>query len=120
MASRKGPELRAHQRTKKRIGVNIVYYNGRKTLPKLDEEVGLNIALGGMLIECSKRLIKNASLKLMIMLAFDSQYEILRIPAKVMWNRKSFRKTYFIGCKFLRLAPKDRKILVRFLKNSSV
>ncbi|MBL7068576.1 MAG: PilZ domain-containing protein [Candidatus Omnitrophica bacterium] len=109
---------RAEKRIKKRIGVNIVCYNKKVTKPKLDEEVGLNIALGGVLVECSKRLARGSLLTLKLMLTYDSKYKIILTPARVVWNKKSSRNTYYIGCKFTRLKAKDKETLTQHLKKT--
>jgi len=107
---------RAEKRFKKRIGVNIVCYKRKVTKPKLDEEVGLNIALGGVLIECSKKLDKGSLLTLKLMLTYDSKYKIIQTPARVVWSKKSSRNTYYLGCKFTRLKANDKKALAQYLK----
>ena len=118
MAGRKGHKMRKDERTHVRIGVNIIGYNGRKTLPKLDEEVGLNISIGGMLIECSKKLVTGTSLKLKVMLTFNSSYKIILVPAKIMWVNKTSQGTYYLGCKFTRLKTQDKTILKRYIKEN--
>lgn len=110
-------DKRRYVRIPGRIGVNIVKYNRKKTGPKLDEEIGLNISIGGILIECSKKLSVKSILKLKIMFPFESKYTIISGAALVMWNKKSFRKTYYIGCKFDRLKEKDKFVLIQYIKN---
>ena len=109
-----GPERRRHRRINKIVGVNIIQYDTKKTLPKLDAEVGQNVSEGGILLECSKRLTRGTYLKLKIMLFFDSKYKIIQTSARIVWNKRSFRKTYYLGCKFTRLSPKARLTLRRF------
>lgn len=116
MAAYRGTERRNHIRSNKKFGVNIIAYKGKSTLPKLDAEIGINIAVGGVLIECAKRLTKGSSLKLKIMLTFGSKYKIIRTTAKVSWNKKSFRNTYYHGCRFARLSPADKRTLIKFIK----
>lgn len=126
MARYKGIERRRHKRLNKLMAVNIIALNDKKTLPKFDAEIGLNIAEGGMLLECSKRLTGRSRLKLKILLTLDSsrktgsryagKYKVIRAPAIIVWNKKSFRNTYYLGCKFTRLKHKDRLILRRFHK----
>lgn len=118
MAKLSGAEKRRHVRIGRKIGVNIINCNGKKTIPKLDEEVGLNVSIGGVLIECSKRLARGTKIKLILMLTFDAKYKIIEVPAKVSWNKQSYRKTYYLGCKFQRLKPKDRNALVRYVKQT--
>lgn len=110
-----GSEKRRHKRMYKLMAVNIMGFDNKKTLPKLDAEVGQNISEGGILLECSKRLPKGTSLKLKIMLLFDSKYKIIQTFVRIIWNKKSFRKTYYLGCKFTRLKHKDRLLLRRFV-----
>ena len=100
----------------KYIGVNIISYRNRMTKPKLDEEVGLDIGPDEILIECSKKLILNSLLTLKILLAFASRYEVIQTPAKILWVKRSLRKTYYINCGFTNLMPKDKKILSQYLK----
>jgi len=114
MAKFKGPEYRKFKRITKRVALNIIACNGKKTLPKLNEEVGLNIALGGVLIECSKRLPKKTTLRLKIMPTFGPKLKIMKVPARVVWNARTPRGTYYLGCKFTRLNHRDKIILRRF------
>ena len=114
MANFKGAEYRKHMRITKRVALNIIAVNDKETLPKLDAEVGLNIAEGGILIECSKNLSKGARLKLKIMTTFGPTSKIITVPAKVAWKSRSRHDTYYFGCKFTRLNPKDRAVLKKF------
>jgi len=108
MAQYKGVERRKYRRLNRPLAVNIIAVNNKKTLPKLDAEIGLNIAEGGMLLECSKRLPKKTRLKLKIILILDSKYKIIQTTAVVLWNKKTFKNTYYLVCKFTRLRHKDR------------
>ncbi|NQT07322.1 MAG: PilZ domain-containing protein [Candidatus Omnitrophica bacterium] len=114
MPVHRGPNRRKYRRLIEAIGVNIISLNKKSTLPKLDEEVGLNIGEGGALLECSKNIKKGALLVLKIMLDLDFKYVVVEAPAKVVWTKKTSRKTYYLGCKFTRLKPKDRIALKRF------
>jgi len=96
------------------VAAEIIACNDKKTLPKLDDEIGLNISDGGLLMECSKKLAMGTRLRLKIMLIFASSYKILEIPAKIVWCRKSFCKTYYLGCKFTRLTPETKRAIKKF------
>jgi len=117
MAKHATSEKRKYPRIHSKVGLNIIACNGKKTTPKLDEEIGLNISVGGVLIECSKRLAKKTRLKLKIMLTSDSKFMIMQIPARIAWNKKTFRNTYYLGCKFTRLKPRDEKIIIKYIKD---
>jgi len=117
MAVYAGPERRKHRRIYRIIGTNIIRHNDKEYNPKLDEEVGLNISLGGMLIECEKQLAKEDRLKLKVMLTFDSVYKIIQPTARIVWTRKTERGTYFLGCQFTRLSPPDRLNLRRYVSS---
>lgn len=107
-------ERRRHKRKSELVGVNIIGLNNKSIHPKLDEEVGLNVSEGGILLECLKRLPKQTHLKLKIMLILDSKYKIIQPPAKIIWNKKSFCNTYYLGCKFTKLRHNDRLLLRKF------
>ncbi len=97
------------------LGVNIIRCNNRKIKPKLDEEVGIHIAEKGILLECSKRLAVGTNLRLKIMLTFGYEFEVIKAPAKVIWLRKSFRNTYYLGCKFTKLKPAMKNAIKKFI-----
>ena len=118
MANLSVRERRKFVRIYRRIGVNIVGYNNKKTEPKLDEEVGHDISLGGILLECSKRIPVGSALRLKIMLTFDDSFRMIRSGARVVWNKRSFRDTYYLGCKFSRIDQKERAALIRFIKDN--
>lgn len=111
MVMYKGPERRRCARTTKISAINIIQCNDKPTLPKLDEEVCLNIAQGGMLVECSKRLLKGTRIKIKIMLALESGFKIIYASAKIVWTKRSFHGTYYLGCKFVRLKSQDKAAL---------
>jgi len=96
------------------VAVEIISCNGKKTLPKLDDEIGLNISDGGLLMECSKKLDKGTRLRLKIMLIYTSSYKIIELPAKIVWCKRSFCKTYYLGCKFTRITPVIKKAIKKF------
>lgn len=114
MTGYKGPERRRHRRKTELIGVNIKGINHKKIQPKLNQEIGLNISEGGVLLECSKRLAKGSHLKLKVMLILDSKHKIIKAPSIVVWNKKSRQNTYYLGCKFTRLEHNDRTLLRKF------
>lgn len=114
MAAYSGREKRKHRRIYKIIGTNIIRHNAKEYDPKLDEEVGLNISAGGILIECEKKLERQDKLKIKVMLTFDTVYKIIELNTEVVWIKKSFRNTYFIGCKLTKLSLKDRSILKKY------
>ncbi len=114
MANYAGKERRRHRRIYRIIGTNIVRHNTKVYSPKLDEEIGLNISQGGVLLECEKRLAKNDRLKVKVILAFDSAYKTIQPCAKIVWAKRSFRNTYFLGCRFTNISQKDRSTLRKY------
>lgn len=118
MAKFRGSEKRGFKRLDRMIGVNIISCDNKNTEPKLDEEVGLNVSEGGILLECTKRIPKGTSVSLKIMLALDTGYRIVHTAARIAWNKKSFRHTYYHGCKFSRLKHDDKLLLIRYIKAS--
>lgn len=110
----KTAERRKYKRIiNKTVGVNIIQHGSKKTLPKFNEEVGLNLSENGILIECSKGLAAGTNLRLIIMFLIDSKYNIIQTPAKIAWTKKTRRKTYLFGCRFMRLSQKQKSILKR-------
>jgi len=114
MVNYAGKERRKYRRIHRIVGTNIVRHNTREYLPKLDHEVGLNVSEGGVLLECEKRLAKNDRLKVKVMLAFDSVCKIVQPCAKIVWAKRSFRNTYFLGCRFTKISRKDRSTLRKY------
>ena len=109
-----GPDRRRYKRIYKIFGVSIIEVGNKKTLPKFAEEMGLNLSEGGLLIECSENLVRGTHLRLRLMLNIDAKYVVIETAAKARWSKKSYRNTYFIGCKFTHLAAKDHKLIRKF------
>jgi len=109
-----GIERRKHKRINKQIPLNITGFNNKKTLPKFDEEIALNISETGILIECSKPLPIATSLNLKIMLNLDSGYKTIETTSAIMWTKESHRKTYYFGCRFMELSEEDKTSLKDF------
>jgi len=111
----KGRERRRYKRRGATIALNIIRCGRKKTLPKLDEEVGRNISESGILLECSKRISKGKSITLKIMLSHNHKFRIIQTAAKVKWCKESFRDTYYSGCQFMRMKPADRRAIKKFV-----
>jgi len=109
-------ERRKYRRIQKSFGVNIVAVGKKATLPKLDHEVGLNISLGGMLIQCEHMLKKGTPLSIKLMLVKDGVYKSINAKGRVIWQQQSFEKknTYFLGIKFDRIQPLEQEKIVWF------
>ncbi len=114
MAGYTGKERRKYRRIYRVIGTNIVRRNSGRYSPKLDAEIGVNVSRSGILLECEKRLAKDDRLEVKVLLPFDSVYKAVRSRAKVVWTKTTPRSTYFIGCKFTKLSPKDRQIIRKY------
>ncbi|MFC1590828.1 PilZ domain-containing protein [Candidatus Omnitrophota bacterium] len=111
-------EKRRYRRLNRPFGVNIVSVKKRRTLPKLDHEVGLNISLEGILIKCERILRKNTAVGLKMMLVKDGAYRTLETKGTVAWNKASPGKkaTYLIGIHFRKLPLKYKRVISWFFR----
>ena len=111
-------ERRKYRRLHKPFGVNIVSVGKKKTLPKLNHEVGLNISLGGILVKCAKLIKKNTVIGLKLMLVKDGVYRTLEARGRIAWHKLSFERptTYFMGIEFKRLSHKDKQKILWYFR----
>ena len=71
MKRQRRPERRRSKRTTRIVGVNIIQVGKKKTLPKLDHEVGMNISPAGILVHSDKPLKHSQILQMKIVLTKD-------------------------------------------------
>ncbi len=112
-------ERRNFIRFNKAFGVNIIEVSGKKTLPKFDHEIGVNLSSAGALVKCERPIRNNSKIKLKIMLVRNGSYKTIETSAKAIWCEKSFDPKivcYYIGLGFTRLSRSDKGKVTWFFK----
>jgi len=112
-------ERRRFIRFNKTFGVNIIELNGKKTLPKFDHEIGVNLSSGGALIKCEKSIKAGSRARIKIMLVKNGTYKTIETGGRVIWCEKSFDPKivfYYIGLGFTRIQARDKDKIIWFFK----
>jgi len=113
----KTKERRRHKRINKTIALNITAVKTRKkneitTFPKIAHEVGLNLAEGGVLVECADSIPQNSQLSMTLLLPDTKPPEVISARGKIIWSKRTRRKNYtfhYYGIEFEEISKKDIK-----------
>lgn len=121
-------ERRAHKRTKRHFGINIVSvdikgkvftFDSIKTNPKFCDESGLDFNPRGMKIMCSKPLPEESKIQMKLLMPDEEHLNLIRANGTIKWFKqiKGAHKKYFIiGVHFKDLASADREKIIRLWK----
>ncbi len=97
----------------RQFGINIVSVNKKKSLPKFDHEVGVDLSMDGILIMCTKPLRAGTTLGLDIMLVRGNSYKNIKTTGKVKRCEvtQTRPRTYSIEAKFIHM-PRDNRLKI--------